>query len=90
MKVVVTNSINTPAVQLLMAIAMSVVVWLAITPIGDRQYLSWWVYLIYRRCRFAQQAGTLIDWYQSKLQKGIAAGESILPLLDEPEEKTLV
>ncbi|MEO1849167.1 MAG: ABC transporter transmembrane domain-containing protein, partial [Psychrobacter sp.] len=32
MKVVVTNSINTPAVQLLMAIAMSVVVWLALRP----------------------------------------------------------
>lgn len=37
LKIVVVNSINTPMIQLLMAIAMSVVVWIALRPnvMGD-------------------------------------------------------
>lgn len=87
MKVVVTNSINTPAVQLLMAIAMSVVVWLALRPsvinnISAGEFISY----IAAAGLLSKPVRSLTDINQ-KLQKGIAAGESIFALLDEPEEK---
>ena len=87
MKVVVTNSINTPAVQLLMAIAMSVVVWLALRPsvinnISAGEFISY----IAAAGLLSKPVRSLTDINQ-KLQKGIAAGESIFALLDEPEEE---
>ncbi len=87
MKVVVTNSINTPAVQLLMAMAMSVVVWLALRPsvinnISAGEFISY----IAAAGLLSKPVRSLTDVNQ-KLQKGIAAGESIFALLDEPEEQ---
>ena len=87
MKVVVTNSINTPAVQLLMAIAMSVVVWLALRPsvisnISAGEFISY----IAAAGLLSKPVRSLTDINQ-KLQKGLAAGESIFALLDEPEEE---
>lgn len=87
MKVVVTNSINTPAVQLLMAMAMSVVVWLALRPavisdITAGQFISY----IAAAGLLSKPVRSLTDINQ-KLQKGLAAGESIFALLDEPEEQ---
>ncbi len=86
MKVVVTNSINTPAVQLLMAIAMSVVVWLALRPevMADVTAGEFIAYLTAAGL-LSKPVRSLTDVNQ-KLQKGIAAGESIFALLDEPEE----
>lgn len=85
MKVVVTNSINTPAVQLLMA--MSVVVWLALRPqvinnISAGEFISY----IAAAGLLSKPVRSLTDVNQ-KLQKGIAAGESIFALIDEPEEQ---
>ena len=87
MKVVVTNSINTPAVQLLMAMAMAVVVWLALRPtvinnISAGEFISY----IAAAGLLSKPVRSLTDVNQ-KLQKGIAAGESIFALLDEPEEQ---
>lgn len=87
MKVVVTNSINTPAVQLLMAIAMAVVVWLALRPsvisgISAGEFISY----IAAAGLLSKPVRSLTDINQ-KLQKGIAAGESIFALLDESEEE---
>lgn len=87
MKVVVTNSINTPAVQLLMAMAMSVVVWLALRPsvinnISAGEFISY----IAAAGLLSKPVRSLTDVNQ-KLQRGIAAGESIFALLDEPEEQ---
>ncbi|MDO5768430.1 MAG: lipid A export permease/ATP-binding protein MsbA [Psychrobacter sp.] len=89
MKVVVTNSINTPAVQLLMALAMSVVVWLALRPavisgISAGEFISY----IAAAGLLSKPVRSLTDINQ-KLQKGIAAGESIFELLDEPEEQDI-
>nr|WP_317199008.1 lipid A export permease/ATP-binding protein MsbA [uncultured Psychrobacter sp.] len=86
MKIVVTNSINTPAVQLLMAMAMAVVVWLALRPevisgFSAGQFISY----IAAAGLLSKPVRSLTDVNQ-KLQKGIAAGESIFALLDEPEE----
>ncbi|PYE39389.1 lipid A export permease/ATP-binding protein MsbA [Psychrobacter fozii] len=87
MKVVVTNSINTPAVQLLMAIAMSVVVWLALRPsVIDNISAGEFISYIAAAGLLSKPVRSLTDVNQ-KLQKGIAAGESIFALLDEPEEK---
>lgn len=87
MKVVVTNSINTPAVQLLMAAAMAVVVWLALRPaviddISAGEFISY----IAAAGLLSKPVRSLTDINQ-KLQKGLAAGESIFALLDEPEEE---
>ncbi|BFM02585.1 lipid A export permease/ATP-binding protein MsbA [Psychrobacter alimentarius] len=87
MKVVVTNSINTPAVQLLMAIAMSIVVWLALRPaVIDNISAGAFISYIAAAGLLSKPVRSLTDINQ-KLQKGIAAGESIFALLDEPEEK---
>jgi subfamily B ATP-binding cassette protein MsbA len=87
MKVVVTNSINTPAVQLLMAIAMSVVVWLALRPaVIDNISAGEFISYIAAAGLLSKPVRSLTDVNQ-KLQRGIAAGESIFALLDEPEEQ---
>ena len=87
MKVVVTNSINTPAVQLLMAIAMSIVVWLALRPaVIDNISAGAFISYIAAAGLLSKPVRSLTDINQ-KLQKGLAAGESIFALLDEPEEK---
>lgn len=86
MKVVVTNSINTPAVQLLMAIAMSVVVWLALRPeVIANSSAGEFISYIAAAGLLSKPVRALTDVNQ-KLQRGIAAGESIFALLDEPEE----
>ena len=86
MKVVVTNSINTPAVQLLMAMAMSVVVWLALRPsVIDSITAGEFISYIAAAGLLSKPVRSLTDVNQ-KLQRGIAAGESIFALLDEPEE----
>ncbi|WP_244951984.1 lipid A export permease/ATP-binding protein MsbA [Psychrobacter okhotskensis] len=87
MKVVITNSINTPAVQLLMAIAMSVVVWLALRPaVIDNISAGEFISYIAAAGLLSKPVRSLTDVNQ-KLQKGIAAGVSIFALLDEPEEE---
>lgn len=87
MKVVITNSINTPAVQLLMAMAMSVVVWLALRPaVIDNISAGEFISYIAAAGLLSKPVRSLTDVNQ-KLQKGIAAGESIFALLDEPEEQ---
>lgn len=86
MKIVVTNSINTPAVQLLMAMAMSVVVWLALRPaVIDNISAGEFISYIAAAGLLSKPVRSLTDINQ-KLQKGLAAGESIFALLDEPEE----
>ncbi len=87
MKVVVTNSINTPAVQLLMAMAMSVVVWLALRPaVIDNITAGEFISYIAAAGLLSKPVRSLTDVNQ-QLQRGIAAGESIFDLLDEPEEQ---
>ncbi len=87
MKIVVTNSINTPAVQLLMAMAMSVVVWLALRPaVIDNISAGEFISYIAAAGLLSKPVRSLTDVNQM-LQRGIAAGESIFALLDEPEEQ---
>lgn len=86
MKVVVTNSINTPAVQLLMAMAMSVVIWLALRPeVISGTTAGEFISYIAAAGLLSKPVRSLTDVNQ-QLQRGIAAGESIFALIDEPEE----
>lgn len=87
MKVVVTNSINTPAVQLLMAGAMSVVIWLALRPeVIEGSSAGEFIAYLTAAGLLSKPVRSLTDVNQ-KLQRGIAAGQSIFTLLDLPEEE---
>lgn len=87
MKIVVTNSINTPTVQLLMALAFSIVIWLALRPeVIFNTTAGEFISYLTAAGLLSKPVRTLTD-INEKLQKGIAAGESIFALLDEPEEE---
>ncbi len=86
LKIVITNSINTPLVQLLMASAMAVVVWLALRPeilggVTAGQFIA-----------FIGAAGLLSKPVRSltevneKIQRGLTAAESVFALIDAPPE----
>lgn len=87
MQMVVTNSINTPMIQLLMASAMSVVVWLALRPsvmsgISAGEFVAY----ITAAGLLSKPVRSLTDVNQN-LQRGIAAGQSIFALLDRADER---
>ena len=86
LKVVVTNSINTPIIQLLMAAAMSIIVWLALRPevLGDTTAGEFIAY-IGAAGLLSKPIKNLTDVNQG-LQKGLAAADSIFALLDETPE----
>ena len=85
LKVVVTNSINTPLIQLLMACAMAVVVWIALRPnvLGDTTAGEFIAY-ISAAGLLSKPVRSLTDINQG-LQKGLAAADSIFEMLDEAE-----
>lgn len=86
-QVVITNSINTPTIQLMMAIAMSVVVWLALRPtVMSGITAGEFVAYITAAGLLSKPVRALTDVNQN-LQRGIAAGQSIFALLDEAEEQ---
>lgn len=89
LKVVVVASINTPIIQLLLAMALSAIMWIAMRPqvlsgISAGEFVS---YLV--------AAGLIVKPVQNltdinqRLQRGVAAAESIFELLDHPEEEDL-
>lgn len=87
LKVVVTNSINTPLIQLLMACAMAVVVWIALRPnvLGNTTAGEFIAY-ISAAGLLSKPVRSLTDINQG-LQKGLAAADSIFEMLDEAEEQ---
>lgn len=86
MKMSVFAAINTPMVQLLMAIGMCFVVWLSLRPevFGNTTAGEFAAYLVAAGL-LARPIKALTDVNQ-KLQRGIAAGVSIFQLLDVVEE----
>lgn len=86
LKIVVVNSINTPMIQLLMATAMSVVVWIALRPnvMGDISAGEFVSYLVAAGL-LSKPVRALTDINQG-LQRGLSAAESIFSLLDEKNE----
>lgn len=86
MKMSVFAAVNTPMVQLLMAIGMCFVVWLSLRPevFGNTTAGEFAAYLVAAGL-LARPIKALTDINQ-KLQRGIAAGVSIFQLLDAVEE----
>ena len=86
MKMSVFAAVNTPMVQLLMAIGMCFVVWLSLRPevFGNTTAGEFAAYLVAAGL-LARPIKALTDVNQ-KLQRGIAAGGSIFQLLDAVEE----
>lgn len=86
MKITLLAVINSPAIQLLMAIGMCFVVWLSLRPevLGNMSAGQFTSFLIAAGL-LARPVKALTDVNQ-KLQRGLAAGESIFRLLDTQEE----
>ncbi|MFW2177443.1 MULTISPECIES: lipid A export permease/ATP-binding protein MsbA [unclassified Moraxella] len=86
LKIVVTNSINTPAIQLILACAMSVVVWLALRPeVMDNMTAGQFIAYIGAAGLLSKPVRSLTDVNQG-LQRGLAAADSVFALIDEPAE----
>jgi len=85
MKLIKTSSINTPVLQIVVAIALSTLVFLALSFMGDMEPEAFIIYIT--------AAGLLpkpirqLSEINSAIQKGIAAAESIFNLIDEDIEK---
>lgn len=86
LKVVVTNSIHSPLIQLLLAFALASIMWLAFRP-DVMQHTSAGEFVAYLIA-----AGLISRPVQNltnvnpNLQRGLAGAESVFSLLDEPEE----
>lgn len=89
LKITVVAAINTPLIQLLMAMGMCFVVWLSFRPevFGNTSAGDFVAYLVAAGL-LANPVKALTDVNQ-KLQRGIAAAVSIFALLDTPEEEDL-
>jgi len=87
MKMVVTSSIATPVVQLLVALAMAILVWLALDPTLIGNMTGGKV------VEFIVAGGLLakpirqLSQVNETVQKGLAAAKDIFALFDEPIEK---
>ena len=87
LKLVIVVSLNTPLVQLFMAIAMSIVVWIALQPsILAGTSAGEFVAFITAAGLLSKPVRALTD-VNEKIQRGLAATKSIFELLDIPEEK---
>lgn len=87
MKMVVTSSINTPLIQLLMAAAMGVVIWIALQPglMGNFSAAEFVAYIT--AAGLLSKPVRSLTEVNEKLQKGISAAESVFNLLDLDSEK---
>lgn len=86
MKMVVTSALSTPLVQLLLAIAMGGVIWVALQPalmqgITAGEFVSYIV-----AAGMLQKPVRALTDVNEKIQRGIAASASVFELLDMPGE----
>lgn len=87
LRIVVTNSVNTPVVQLILAFAMSVVVWIALRPqVLVNMSAGEFIAYIGAAGLLSKPVRSLTDVNQG-LQKGLAAADSVFTLIDEPGEQ---
>ena len=87
MKITVLSAINSPFIQLLMAMGMCFVVWLSLRPqvLGNMTAGEFTAFLM-AAALLARPVKALTDINQ-RLQRGLAAGVSVFELLDTPEER---
>ncbi|RKZ96999.1 MAG: lipid ABC transporter permease/ATP-binding protein, partial [Gammaproteobacteria bacterium] len=85
MKMIMTSAINTPVLQMIVASALSVLIFLALSFLGDMEPAEFISYIV--------AAGLLpkpirqLSEVNSTIQKGIAAAESVFIILDEGAEQ---
>lgn len=86
LKMVVVQQMNSPIVQLIMSIALSVVIWIALRPeiLGDVTAGEFVAYIT-AAGMLSKPIKALTD-INEKLQRGMAAAHSVFELLDMPEE----
>ncbi|MDO4222571.1 MAG: lipid A export permease/ATP-binding protein MsbA [Acinetobacter sp.] len=87
LKMVVVQNLNSPLVQLVMTIAMSVIIWIALRPeiLGDTTAGEFVAYITAAGL-LAKPVKALTD-VNAKIQRGMAAAVSVFELLDLEEEK---
>lgn len=87
LKMVIVQNLNSPLVQLVMAMAMSLIVWLALRPqiLGETTAGEFVAYITAAGL-LAKPIKNLTD-VNEKLQRGIAAAYSVFELLDLPSEE---
>ncbi|WLF84878.1 lipid A export permease/ATP-binding protein MsbA [Moraxella sp. ZY21109] len=87
LKMVVVQTLNSPLVQLVMTIAMSMIIWIALRPeiLGDTTAGEFVAYITAAGL-LAKPIKSLTD-VNAKIQRGLAAAESVFELLDLPEER---
>ena len=87
LKMVLTSSINTPLIQLLMAIAMGVIVWIALRPeiMGSSTSAGDFVAYITAAGLLSKPVRALTD-VNEKIQRGVSAAHSVFALIDTPPE----
>lgn len=87
LKMVIISAINTPLIQLLMALGACFVIWLSLRPevLGSTTAGDFIAYLV--AVGLLSSPVKALTEVNSKLQRGIAAGYSVFGLLDGEEEK---
>ncbi|TCM63722.1 subfamily B ATP-binding cassette protein MsbA [Acinetobacter calcoaceticus] len=87
LKMVVVQNMNSPIVQLVISVAMSLIVWIALRPqiFGDTSAGEFVAYITAAGL-LGKPIKSLTD-VNEKLQRGMAAAHSVFELLDLPEEQ---
>lgn len=87
LKLVMTASISTPVIQVMMAIAMAIVVWIALRPeiLGNTTAGEFVAYLTAAGL-LSKPVRSLTD-VNAKIQRGLAAAHSIFEVIDMPSEQ---
>lgn len=87
LKMVMVQQLNSPIVQFIMSVAMSIVIWIALRPEILRETTAGeFVAYITAAGMLAKPIKSLTD-VNEKLQRGMAAAYSVFELLDLPEEQ---
>lgn len=89
LKMVVVQQLNSPIVQFIMSLAMSIIIWIALRPEILRETTAGeFVAYITAAGMLAKPIKALTD-VNEKLQRGMAAAYSVFELLDLPEENNI-
>jgi subfamily B ATP-binding cassette protein MsbA len=87
MKEALTKAVSTPVIQLLVALALAVLVWLAMSPaLMDNMTAGEFVAFITAASLMAKPVRQLTE-INSEIQKGLAAAAELFGLLEEPAER---
>lgn len=87
LKLVITASVSTPIIQVFMAVALAIVIWIALRPeiLGDTSAGEFVAYLTAAGL-LSKPIRSLTD-VNEKIQRGLAAAYSIFDIIDMPPEE---